>query len=164
MTTYNIMDVFCTDMGGRGRLPFVPSPQTNYWIFCMDKGATHIKIQCRVIRENWPLNNLIALYKLSCLCYFERLRMNNKGKCQTKRSDLFQHINAILAWRKKRKPRKCSKDDVFYFISKLFPNIPQVLHHLNLCNIEIPRRRWVDNIKMDLKDIRCNGMEWIHLA
>jgi hypothetical protein len=24
-----------------------------------------------------------------------------------------------------------------------------------------PRRRWVDNIKMDLRDIRWNGMDWI---
>jgi hypothetical protein len=27
-----------------------------------------------------------------------------------------------------------------------------------------PRRRWVDNIKMDLKDIGWNGMDWIDLA
>jgi hypothetical protein len=27
-----------------------------------------------------------------------------------------------------------------------------------------PRRRWVDNIKMDLKDIRWDGMGWIDLA
>jgi hypothetical protein len=27
-----------------------------------------------------------------------------------------------------------------------------------------PRRRWVDNIKMDLKDIRWGGMDWIDLA
>jgi hypothetical protein len=25
----------------------------------------------------------------------------------------------------------------------------------------IPRRRWVDNIKKDLKDIECGGMDWI---
>jgi hypothetical protein len=27
-----------------------------------------------------------------------------------------------------------------------------------------PRRRWVDNIKMDLREIRWGGMDWIDLA
>jgi hypothetical protein len=27
-----------------------------------------------------------------------------------------------------------------------------------------PRRRWVDNIKMDLGEIRWDGMDWIKLA
>jgi hypothetical protein len=27
-----------------------------------------------------------------------------------------------------------------------------------------PRRRWVDNIKIDLREIRWDGMEWIDLA
>jgi hypothetical protein len=27
-----------------------------------------------------------------------------------------------------------------------------------------PRSRWVDNIKMDLREIRWEGMEWIDLA
>jgi hypothetical protein len=27
-----------------------------------------------------------------------------------------------------------------------------------------PRRRWVDNIKMDLKEIGGDGMDWIDLA
>jgi hypothetical protein len=27
-----------------------------------------------------------------------------------------------------------------------------------------PRRRWVDNIKMDLREIRWNGMNWIDVA
>jgi hypothetical protein len=26
-----------------------------------------------------------------------------------------------------------------------------------------PRRRWVDNIKMDLREIRWDGMDWIEL-
>jgi hypothetical protein len=26
-----------------------------------------------------------------------------------------------------------------------------------------PRRRWVDNIKMDLREIGCDGMDWIDL-
>jgi len=27
-----------------------------------------------------------------------------------------------------------------------------------------PRRRWEDNIKMDLQEVGCRGMEWIELA
>ena len=27
-----------------------------------------------------------------------------------------------------------------------------------------PRRRWEDNIKMDLQEVECGGMEWIELA
>ena len=28
----------------------------------------------------------------------------------------------------------------------------------------IPRRRWEDNIKMDLLEVGCGGMDWIELA
>jgi hypothetical protein len=27
-----------------------------------------------------------------------------------------------------------------------------------------PKHKWEDTIKMDLKEIRCGGVEWIHLA
>jgi hypothetical protein len=27
-----------------------------------------------------------------------------------------------------------------------------------------PRRRWVDNIKMDLREVGWDGRDWIHLA
>jgi hypothetical protein len=27
-----------------------------------------------------------------------------------------------------------------------------------------PRRRWVNNIKMDLREIDWDGMDWIHLT
>jgi hypothetical protein len=27
-----------------------------------------------------------------------------------------------------------------------------------------PRRRWVGNIKLDLRDVRWSGMDWIYLA
>ena len=27
-----------------------------------------------------------------------------------------------------------------------------------------PRRRWEDNIKMDLQEVGCEGMDWIVLA
>jgi hypothetical protein len=27
-----------------------------------------------------------------------------------------------------------------------------------------PRRRWVDNIKIGLREIGCDGMDWIDLA
>jgi hypothetical protein len=30
--------------------------------------------------------------------------------------------------------------------------------------LEIPRRRWVDNIKMDINEIGWDGMNWIDLA
>jgi hypothetical protein len=28
----------------------------------------------------------------------------------------------------------------------------------------IPRRTWEDNIKLDLQEVGCGGMEWIELA
>jgi len=28
----------------------------------------------------------------------------------------------------------------------------------------IPRHRWEDNIKMDLQEVKCGGMDWIELA
>ena len=30
--------------------------------------------------------------------------------------------------------------------------------------LEIPRRRWEDNIKMNLQEVGCGGMDWIELA
>jgi hypothetical protein len=27
-----------------------------------------------------------------------------------------------------------------------------------------PRRRWLDNIKMDLQEVECGGIDWIDLA
>jgi hypothetical protein len=30
--------------------------------------------------------------------------------------------------------------------------------------LESPRRRWEDNVKMDLREIGCGGMDWIDLA
>jgi len=27
-----------------------------------------------------------------------------------------------------------------------------------------PRRKWEDNIKMDLQEVGCGGMDWIELA
>ena len=27
-----------------------------------------------------------------------------------------------------------------------------------------PRHRWEDNIKMDLQEVRCGGMDWIEVA
>jgi hypothetical protein len=27
-----------------------------------------------------------------------------------------------------------------------------------------PRRRWVDNIKMNLQEVECEGMDWIDVA
>jgi hypothetical protein len=30
--------------------------------------------------------------------------------------------------------------------------------------LERPRRRWKDNIKLDLQEVGCGGMDWIELA
>jgi len=30
--------------------------------------------------------------------------------------------------------------------------------------LERPRRRWENNIKMDLKEVGCGGMNWVELA
>jgi hypothetical protein len=30
--------------------------------------------------------------------------------------------------------------------------------------LEIPRRRWEDNIRMDLQEVGCGGMDWIGMA
>jgi hypothetical protein len=30
--------------------------------------------------------------------------------------------------------------------------------------LERPRRRWEDNIRMDLQEVGCGGMDWIGLA
>ena len=30
--------------------------------------------------------------------------------------------------------------------------------------LERPRRRWEDNIDMDLQEVRCGGVDWIELA
>ena len=30
--------------------------------------------------------------------------------------------------------------------------------------LERPRHRWEDNIKMDLQEVECGGMDWIKLA
>jgi len=30
--------------------------------------------------------------------------------------------------------------------------------------LERPRNRWEDNIKMDLQEVGCGGMDWIELA
>jgi hypothetical protein len=27
-----------------------------------------------------------------------------------------------------------------------------------------PRRRWVDNSKMDLQEVRCGGMDWLGIG
>ena len=31
-------------------------------------------------------------------------------------------------------------------------------------SLERPRRRWEDNIKMDLQEVGCGGMDWIDLG
>ena len=31
-------------------------------------------------------------------------------------------------------------------------------------SLERPRRRWEDNIKIDLQGVGCGGMDWVELA
>jgi len=31
-------------------------------------------------------------------------------------------------------------------------------------SLERPRRRWEDNVKMNLQEVVCGGMDWIELA
>jgi len=31
-------------------------------------------------------------------------------------------------------------------------------------HLQQPRRRWEDNIKMDIQELGCGGMDWIDLA
>jgi hypothetical protein len=42
-----------------------------------------------------------------------------------------------------------------------------IKYKLSLCNTVLlgrPRRRWEDNIKMDLQELRCGGKDWIELV
>ena len=32
------------------------------------------------------------------------------------------------------------------------------------CPLGRPRRRWEDNMKMDLQEVRCGSMDWVELA
>ena len=46
---------------------------------------------------------------------------------------------------------------------------PVNINRLILCNINslclgTPRRRWVDNIRMDLQEVGCGYVDWIGLA
>ena len=45
--------------------------------------------------------------------------------------------------------------DVYYFL---------VGKHAVKCTLGRPRRRWEDNIKMDLKEVGCGGIDWIELS
>jgi len=39
-----------------------------------------------------------------------------------------------------------------------------LIHVTSLELLRRPRRRWEDNNKMDLQEVRCEGMEYIELA
>jgi hypothetical protein len=39
-----------------------------------------------------------------------------------------------------------------------------ILKSISSSGLGKPRRRWVDNIKMDLRQIGWDGMDWINLA
>jgi len=44
--------------------------------------------------------------------------------------------------------------------------IRKLISYCSQCSAPIgrPRRRWEDNIKMDLQEVGCGGMDWIELA
>jgi hypothetical protein len=39
-----------------------------------------------------------------------------------------------------------------------------VAQYLNHCATAVPRRGWDYNIKVDLQEVGCGGMDWIELA
>jgi len=41
---------------------------------------------------------------------------------------------------------------------------PNVIHPSTPRPLGRPRRRWVDNIRMDLQEVGCGYMDWIELA
>ena len=38
------------------------------------------------------------------------------------------------------------------------------LYNIHVCGKLLPRRRWADNIKMDLQEVGCVYMDWIGLV
>jgi hypothetical protein len=53
----------------------------------------------------------------------------------------------------------CSSDGERKVVYRVFVGEPEGKRPLGR-----PRRRWEDNIRMDLQEVRCGGMEWIGLA
>jgi len=41
---------------------------------------------------------------------------------------------------------------------------PKTGRSFNFFKLDEPRRRWEDNIKMNLQEMGCGGMDWIELA
>jgi hypothetical protein len=50
------------------------------------------------------------------------------------------------------------------WLRKPTTNLSLVSICVSLSPLGRPRRRWVDNIKMDLREIGWDGMDWIELA
>jgi hypothetical protein len=48
--------------------------------------------------------------------------------------------------------------------SYIFGPISLYTYNITLIPLGRPRRRWVDNIKMDLREIEWDGMDWIDMA
>jgi hypothetical protein len=55
--------------------------------------------------------------------------------------------------------RKCSTNEAKMNACRILTGKPERKRPL-----ERPRRRWVDNIKMDLSEIGWDGVDWIDLA
>jgi len=43
-------------------------------------------------------------------------------------------------------------------------NIKIIYIYIYICTLGRPRRRWEDNVKMDLQEVGCEGLDWIELA
>ena len=44
------------------------------------------------------------------------------------------------------------------------PYIYIYIYDISSLRVNLPRRRWENNIKMDLQEVGCRGMDWIELA
>jgi hypothetical protein len=62
------------------------------------------------------------------------------------------------------KPKRVNKFSVPNFILKNPFGGSRIVYLRTDGSLGIPRRRWEDNIKMDLQEVGCGGMDWIGLA
>jgi hypothetical protein len=64
------------------------------------------------------------------------------GRSLCSKTELFRHFSIVVIW-----------------IYRVLVGKPEGKRPL-----ERPRRRWEDNIKMDLQEVGCGGMDWIELV
>jgi hypothetical protein len=68
-------------------------------------------------------------------------------------------VHAIFRKRKNEMGRTCSTNKAEKNAYRILIGKPEGKRP-----VRRPRRRWVDNIKMDLREIGWDGMDWIDLA